>query len=57
MVLHVFVGNVRAVRFYERADYQRWTRAAGFYGEAGDAWVYRKALAPKSSQGPLFNGL
>jgi [ribosomal protein S18]-alanine N-acetyltransferase len=54
MVLHVFVGNHVAVRFYERAGYQRWTKAAGFYGKAGDAWVYRKLIDsnPKSCQAP-----
>jgi len=44
MVLHVFVGNDVAIRFYERAGYQQWTKAAGFYGKAGDAWVYRKLI-------------
>lgn len=44
MVLHVFVGNDGAIRFYERCGYERWEKAIGFYGEGGDAWVYRKAL-------------
>jgi ribosomal-protein-alanine N-acetyltransferase len=45
MVLHVFVGNTGAIRFYERSGYVRSGRAVGFYGDGGDAWVYRKALA------------
>ena len=52
MVLHVFVENDGAIRFYERCGYERWTRARGFYGEGGDAWVYRKVL----SQGAVNGG-
>ena len=48
MVLHVFVGNAGAIRFYARSGYVRSGRAVGFYGDGGDAWVYRKSLA-----GPL----
>jgi ribosomal-protein-alanine N-acetyltransferase len=44
MVLHVFVGNDVAIRFYERVGYQRWTKASGFYGGVGDAWIYRKLI-------------
>jgi [ribosomal protein S18]-alanine N-acetyltransferase len=44
MALHVFVGNAGAIRFYERIGYVRSERDVGFYGEGGDAWVYRKAL-------------
>jgi ribosomal-protein-alanine N-acetyltransferase len=48
MVLHVFTGNVEAIRFYERVGFNRSHRAEGFYG-AGlvgprDAWVYRKRI-------------
>jgi len=51
MVLHVFVGNDGAIRFYERCGYERWARAEGFYGEGGDAWVYRKALGDGAVNG------
>jgi ribosomal-protein-alanine N-acetyltransferase len=44
MVLHVFVGNDVAIRFYEHIGYQRWTKAIGFYGGVGDAWIYRKLI-------------
>jgi ribosomal-protein-alanine N-acetyltransferase len=50
MALHVYGGNDRAIRFYERVGYQRWTKVARFYGKAGDAWVYRKVIGPKSCQ-------
>jgi ribosomal-protein-alanine N-acetyltransferase len=42
MVLHVAVGNFVAIRFYEDVGYERVDRVDGFYGEGGDAWVYRK---------------
>jgi ribosomal-protein-alanine N-acetyltransferase len=44
MALHVFVGNDAAIPFYERSGYVRSGRVVGFYGEGGDAWVYRKLL-------------
>jgi ribosomal-protein-alanine N-acetyltransferase len=45
MQLHVFTGNVGAIRFYERLGYQRISLKRGFYGEAGlDAFVYGKDL-------------
>ena len=44
MVLHVFPGNGEAIRFYERAGYERSGVARKFYGAAGDAWVYRRQL-------------
>ena len=49
MVLHVAVGNFAAIRFYEDAGYERVDRAVGFYGVAGDGWVYRKALGGVST--------
>jgi len=42
--LHVFVGNEGAIRFYERAGYERAGSVPGFYGEGLDAWAYRKKL-------------
>ena len=44
MVLHVFDGNEGAVRFSERAGYERVGNDVGFYGEGVDALVYRKGL-------------
>jgi [ribosomal protein S18]-alanine N-acetyltransferase len=45
MELHVFTGNERAIRFYERSDYARTKLKPRFYGRAGlDAFVYRKEL-------------
>jgi len=51
MVLHVFVGNDAAIRFYDRCGYERREKAEGFYGEGRDAWVYRKALSEKTAGG------
>lgn len=45
LALHVWAENAGAVRFYERIGYQRAGIVEGFYGEAGDAWLYRKPLA------------
>jgi ribosomal-protein-alanine N-acetyltransferase len=46
MALHVHTGNDAAVRFYERAGYERLGVEAGFYGAPGlDAFVYAKRLA------------
>ena len=44
VVLHVFVGNIGAVGFYEQAGYERVGVEVGFYGEGMDGWVYRKGL-------------
>ena len=44
MALHVFVGNVGAVRFYEGMGYRRAATAEGFYGQGLDAAVYLKPL-------------
>lgn len=44
MALHVAVENEAAIRFYERVGYERLGRDIGFYGDAGDAWVYRKVI-------------
>lgn len=50
MMLHVFSGNVEAMRFYERLGYERVGEQGGFYGRVGlDAWVYRKPLEPAMS--------
>ena len=40
--LHVYRGNVGAIRFYERIGYGRVGMAEGFYGRALDALIYRK---------------
>ena len=40
--LHVFVGNVGAVRFYEGMGYGRLGMVEGFYGRGLDALVYGK---------------
>lgn len=45
MELHVFTGNIEAIRFYERSGYTRIELKRRFYGGAGlDAFVYRKEL-------------
>jgi ribosomal-protein-alanine N-acetyltransferase len=45
MQLHVFTGNVGAIRFYEGLGYEQMSVQKGFYGEAGlDALVYGKEL-------------
>ena len=44
MQLHVFAGNERAMRLYERLGYGRLGVAAGFYGRGLDAVVYAKYL-------------
>jgi ribosomal protein S18 acetylase RimI-like enzyme len=49
-VLHVSVKNKTAIRFYERVGYERLERAAVFYGDSGDAWMYRKALLVESDE-------
>lgn len=45
MALHVSVENESAVRFYERAGYERSHVVRDFYGCGRNAWVYRKALS------------
>jgi ribosomal-protein-alanine N-acetyltransferase len=46
MELHVFTGNERAIRFYERFGYVRIGLNRRFYGKAGlDAFRYRKSLS------------
>jgi ribosomal-protein-alanine N-acetyltransferase len=46
MELHVFTGNERAIRFYERLGYVRSGLSRRFYGKAGlDAFQYRKDLS------------
>jgi [ribosomal protein S18]-alanine N-acetyltransferase len=51
MELHVFVGNIGAVRFYEGIGYGRLGTAEGFYGQGLDALVYGKRLgAPCSTR-------
>jgi [ribosomal protein S18]-alanine N-acetyltransferase len=42
MELHVFAGNVGAVRFYEGIGYGRLGMVEGFYGRGLDALVYGK---------------
>jgi ribosomal-protein-alanine N-acetyltransferase len=44
MGLHVAVANRVAITFYEREEYERVGREEGFYGEGGDAELYRKEL-------------
>jgi ribosomal-protein-alanine N-acetyltransferase len=46
--LHVFIGNEAAIRFYERAGFERAGDVPGFYGEGLNAWVYTKKLSPKT---------
>ena len=44
IVLHVFVGNESAMKFYASAGYARSHREEEFYGRGLDAWVYYKLL-------------
>lgn len=44
MILHVFVKNESAVRFYERMEYGRVGLEEGFYGTGLDAALYWKEL-------------
>lgn len=45
MILHVFVKNKRAMRFYERMQYGQVGTEAGFYGSGLDAALYWKEIA------------
>jgi|KBSMisStaDraftv2_1062788.scaffolds.fasta_scaffold1294785_2 ribosomal-protein-alanine N-acetyltransferase len=45
MMLHVFVKNAGAVRFYERVGYRRVGEQKGFYGPGIDAAMYWKEFA------------
>lgn len=49
MMLHVFVRNERAVRFYERLQYRRVGIQKGFYGPDMDAAMYWKDLTSAQS--------
>jgi [ribosomal protein S18]-alanine N-acetyltransferase len=44
MTLHVYMGNVGAMQFYQGLGYGRVSIAKGFYGRGLDALVYRKKL-------------
>ena len=44
MLLHVYVRNDGAMRFYERAGYERAAEKPGFYGPGVDAAMYWKKL-------------
>jgi ribosomal protein S18 acetylase RimI-like enzyme len=44
MELHVSVENAGAIGFYEGLGYARVGRVRGFYGQGGDAWVYRRGF-------------
>jgi ribosomal-protein-alanine N-acetyltransferase len=44
VVLHVFVGNVKAIGFYDNVGFEALGKDAGFYGDGVDAWVYRKVI-------------
>ena len=45
MMLHVFLKNQSAVRFYERLGYKRVGDQRGFYGPGIDAAMYWKEFA------------
>jgi ribosomal-protein-alanine N-acetyltransferase len=45
MVLHVWVGNDAAIRFYERRGYVQQTLEKHLYADGVDAWTYAKVLS------------
>ncbi len=51
MELHVFTGNLSAIRFYETIGYTRIGLAENFYARGMDALVYSKKLALKHEPG------
>lgn len=44
--LEVAIRNRAAIALYARSGYQRGERLRNFYEDGGDAWRYRKPLAP-----------
>ena len=46
MQLHVFTGNMAAIRFYESAGYEQLLLTEDFYAPGLAAWAYLKALPP-----------
>lgn len=44
MRLHVFTGNLPAIRFYEASGYRQVRLNKGLYGAGLDAWNYSKSL-------------
>ncbi|MDE1162110.1 MAG: GNAT family N-acetyltransferase [Acidobacteriaceae bacterium] len=44
LLLHVYVGNEGAIRFYEWLGFERGHTVEAFYGDGLDAMVYRKRL-------------
>jgi ribosomal-protein-alanine N-acetyltransferase len=44
LMLHVFVDNAGAVRFYTGQGFLRLGRVKAFYGSGRDAWLYQKDL-------------
>jgi ribosomal-protein-alanine N-acetyltransferase len=44
VVLHVFIGNEPAIRFYLQRGFERSHRENDFYGRGIDAWVLHKPL-------------
>ncbi len=47
VLLHVYVKNETAIRFYEANGYKNMGEAKGFYGRDRDAWIYSKQLGKK----------
>ena len=52
MMLHAFVKNTDAVRFYERIGYKRIAIQRDFYGDSLDAATYWKELPAAQGFGP-----